>query len=271
MRAYFEFAKRYLKLPRKKALDALLLTLYFSVLTFLILTFKPGHIIGHLLIFVVPGMYLMVRYHSIRSHAFLVSIVFGLAAGTLLQVVAELNQVWLYEPAFPFFNLNGLPMEAIAWYVMWSGFAICVYSVFFDRRRTKVERRENLKHHAPFLLLGATVFTLTMLLAILNAELFIVEHPYLVFGIPVFFLPLLVVFYLRRHVFNEIYRAALFLSIFALVYEVIGLHVGWWTFPGNFITTIPIGAVSVPLEEIILWVSLGSLSVLAWYEEVEAE
>lgn len=271
MPTYFEFAKKYLKLPRKKALDALVLTLYFALLTSFVLAFKPGHIVGHLLMFVVPGLYLVVRYRAIRSHAFLVSIVFGLAAGTLLQAVSELNQLWRYEPAFPFFNLNGLPMEAIAWYVMWSGFAICVYAVFFDTRKPKMERKETLKRHAPFLILGSVVFVLTILLVFLNRELFIVEHPYLVFGIPVFLLPLLVVFYVRPQVFNEIFRAALFLSLFALIYEVIGLHVGWWTYAETFIASVPIGAVVVPIEELILWVSLGSLSVLAWFEEVEAE
>ena len=101
--------------------------------------------------------------------------------------------------------------------------------------------------------------------------MFIVSHPYIVFGIPVFHLPLLVVFYARPHVFNEIFRASLFLSLFALIYEIIGLHVGWWTFPGQYIALVSVLGVDVPVEEFFLWLSMGSLSVLAWYEEIEAE
>lgn len=271
MTQYFEFAKKYLKLTHKKAFDALALTFYFAVLVAFVLAYEPNHIVGHLLIFVVPGLYLVWRYRSIRSHAFLVSIVFGLAAGTLLQVVAELNRVWMYVPAFPFIQLNGMPMEAIAWYVMWSGFVICIYSVFFDHRHPKAERKEKYKRHTPFLLLAGTVVLLTSVLAITHQEIFVVEHPYLVFVAPVFLFPLLVVFYMRPHVFNEIFRAAIFLSLFALVYEVIGLRVGWWSFPGDYIASVPLGGMVVPIEELVLWVSLGSLSVLAWYEEIEAE
>jgi hypothetical protein len=202
----------------------------------------------------------------------LVSIVFGVAVGTLLQVVAELNRVWLYEPAFPFLNLNGLPLEAILWYVIWSGFAIGVYAVFFDKRHASPDaRRTVIQSNIPFLVFGALVCALTILFLFFYPSIFIINHAYIVYGIPVVIIPMLIIFYLHPKIFGEIFRAALFLSLFALMYEVIGLTVGWWNYPGSYIMAARIGGVNIPIEELILWVSLGSLTVLAWYEQIEKE
>ena len=271
MHRIIALTERALHLPKKKAMDLVFLSIYYLFVFWFVLSAEPGLIIGHLLYFIFPGLYLVVRYWRLNYHAFLFSITAGFLTGFPFQVMAELNNVWDYHlPFFDFFQVAGLRMLPIAWYVIWIGFTISAYSVFFDKHLHQIPKNHRFwKIHYRFLLVSAAVLAGCMFLLLSYPNAFIMQHPYLIFGTLIFVLPSLAILYLHPHLLKDVAKATIFFALFALVYELIGLQVGWWTYPGQYVASLPIFGLAVPIEEVVLWILVGSLWVLVTYEEVE--
>ncbi len=259
----------YLRLEKKRALDALMLLIYFLAVISFTLWYQPGLLLGHVLYFILPGFYLTFRYWKENSWILIFGIALGVCMGSVLQVAATLNAVWIHNHIFQFLTWNGVPFEALAWYVMWIGFTACVYNAFFNRHHHR--QISFCRSHPKFLLLCGAVSGATALFLFLHPEVFIIPHAYLIFGSGLVILPLILIFYFHPRIFKEVFTAAAFLSIFALIYEIVGLHVGWWQFPGEYLYTFPFAGVMIPLEEMLLWVALGSLCILAEFEELEGD
>ncbi len=254
----------------KKKLDAIFLFAYFVCVLVGVFLFKPNHIVGTLLFFGIPGLYLVARYWKIHSHAFTFSLVAGLCTGFPMQVMAEMSDEWKYKPLLPFFQIRGLPLEAVGWWVLWIGFTVCVYQVFFDTHPYRMTKKHKFwKNHGKFLLLAGSIVSATLFALTEYPSVFTIPYAYLIFGSLFTFLPMLCILYVHPHLFKEIFKAAIFLSIFALMYEIVGLRVGWWTYPGNYVGTITILGAAIPLEEICMWISLGSLAAITAYEEID--
>ena len=260
-------------LSKRKKIDALVLSGYVISVFAFVLAFRPGQVLGHTLLFILPGMYLVIRYWRQNYHAFLFSLVAGIATGFPAQIMAELNSVWKYDiPSLGFFQFNGLPMIAIGWYIIWLGFTTSVYSVFFDKHIHPVPVHHRFwRNHYKFILLGLAMLAGTMFLALEYPSVFIIKHSYLIFGSTFFILPTAVIFFLHPHLLRDVLKAAIFLSLFLLVYEIIGLRVDWWTYPGEYIATVKFFGAIIPIEELILWITLGSLWAITAYEEIEVE
>jgi hypothetical protein len=258
-------------LPRTKEGDAILVLSYFLGTCIYALLFHPGLMFGHILFFIVPGLYLTVRYWRRCYHAFLFSIVAGVATGFPLQVIADLNNVWQYDfPLFDWMTLGGFRLIPLAWYVLWIGLTISVYGVFFDRHVHRIpEKHLFWKVHYRLLVLGAAVTAGCVYFLLSNHDVFLIPHPYILAGSILFVVPTLVILFLHPQLLRDTVKAAAFVSLLMLVYELVGLKIGWWTYPGEYIAAIPMFGTVLPLEEIVLWVIFGALFAVVAYEEVE--
>jgi hypothetical protein len=259
------------RLPRTKEGDAMLVLSYFCGTCIYSLLFHPGVMFGHILFFIVPGLYLTIRYWRRNYHAFLFSIAAGLATGFPLQIVAELNNVWDYHfPLFDWMTFGGLRMIPLAWYVLWIGLTISAYSVFFDRHIHRVpEKHVFWRVHYRFLVLCAAVTAGSMYFLVANPDAFIFPHPYVVVGSLLFIVPTVAILFLHPQLIRDSIKAASLLALFMLVYELVGLKIGWWTYSGHYIAAIPLFGTVLPIEEIILWILFGALFCVVAYEEVE--
>lgn|GEM_PF-5123859 len=258
-------------LPRTKEGDAILVFSYFLGTCIYALLFHPGIMFGHILFFIVPGLYLVVRYWRRNYHAFLFSIAAGVATGFPLQVVAELNGVWQYDfPLFDWLTFGGLRMIPLAWYVLWIGLTISAYSVFFDKHIHTVRKHHVFwKVHYRFLILCAAVTAGSMYFLLVNPGVFLFPYPYVLAGSLLFIAPVACILWCHPQLLRDTIKAVGILALLMLIYELVGLKVGWWTYPGDYIAAIPMFGTVLPLEEIILWILFGALFAVVAYEEVE--
>ena len=54
--------------------------------------------------------------------------------------------------------------------------------------------------------------------------------------------------------------------VYYLIYEITGLQLGWWIFPGKYLAWVSVLGVNFPLEELFFWIVLTSISILSYYE-----
>ena len=57
-----------------------------------------------------------------------------------------------------------------------------------------------------------------------------------------------------------------FFAIMYLVCELVSLHQGLWSFPGQYIGTVTLAGLSFPIEEFFFWIISSSAISVAYYE-----
>ena len=257
-----------MNLSKRKRADFLVLVAYLSV-AFVVAYFVPiDRVVSLIVFFGLPSLYLVIRYWRIHKHAFWFSLLYGTLTGLPFQAMAELNNIWKYDVFLDWLHIGGVPLDAVAWYIFWVGFTVTIYRVFFD---THTPHREKAfwKHHRKILLLAGGIIAATSFLLAYAPDFFILPHPYIIFATLFLLLPAALILVTHPPLLREVLKSAVFFTLFAVAYEVIGLRSGWWSYPGEFIGHATLLGVSIPYEEIVLWILLGSLAVVTIFEEFE--
>ena len=222
-------------------------------------------------LWVLLPLHILLSHHpKIRNHVTRFAVVFGLVTGLFMEMIAERGLAWHYETALPFAHINTLPLEALGWYVLWFGVTAALYRVFFDRDRHSTKPINFIRDHRTLLV---CLFVIVMS-AIAIAFFWTPSSPdfltYLILLGPCFVAPTVYALILHPHLFLPMVKTSASLLVFAVAFEIVGLTVGWWTYPGSYLFALPIGnAAILPLEEIVFWLIAGPFFVIALYEEFE--
>ena len=102
-----------------------------------------------------------------------------------------------------------------------------------------------------------------------SPSFFSAPFAYAVYGAPLFLIPIMWVAYRHRHLIPKLLSITIIMALFALVYEIVGLYVGDWSYQGQYLGVIQMFGTRFPLEEFILWILLGTMTIVCWYEEFE--
>lgn len=257
---------------RSHTKEATCIVTYFIFLTIFVFSFHIDKVVGGTLYFLIPTIFLMIENWKSEREAILFTILTGIAGGVVFESINYLNNIWHYTPNLPSIRIGTMPMEAVIWYVMWVGLTVSVYKTFFDPHRHRLAH-----HHSPFYRHKHFLFVVASVLAIyafvfnFQPGLLTTPYAYAKFGSLAVIIP--IIYALVRHpkLVPQIFKFTLSLFGFALAWELVGLHAGWWTYPGEFLYVFNFGALSLSLEELVLWIILGSSFVATFYEEYETD
>lgn len=194
------------------------------------------------------------------------SIIFGGLYGFLFAYLAERNLAWGW-PIESFIPGTGLLFgvvnpAALLWVFLWVVYIVLFYEYFLER-----DNRDTLSVRAWYAL-GPGVFALAV---VVSAELWspgLIEWQY-AYAVLAFlaFVPCVLLLYLRPHIWPKLLIPALFFVPLHMSHEIVGLVLGQWHFPGSYFAIIPVvGQAFVPIEEFIIWILLGSVLVVSYYE-----
>jgi hypothetical protein len=63
------------------------------------------------------------------------------------------------------------------------------------------------------------------------------------------------------------FGTAAYFFYFNIIYEIVGLRLRWWDFPGTqFVGHVSLFGVTFPFEEFFFWLVLGGFMVLSYFE-----
>lgn len=249
-------------LHKKKTLDAIVLISFFLISTILIITLKLGHIITFLLYFGFPSIYLFKRYPFVRKRVLLFAIPLAITSLFIIDYIGQINRAWLTSTIFPVKILGAVPLENFIWGLLWAVLILVVYEVFVDARHSNPKISKNYKW---FIIMMVGLFIAFFTLIVHNPPR--TTFAYLKFFVPIHILPIIYIIVRHPNLVPKLIKISLILFIFFLIYEIIGLHFNFWSFPGEYIATTEMFGVVIPLEEFLLWIILISATVVAWYEE----
>ncbi len=213
-----------------------------------------------------PCLFLALRLrHTSQSKRIIVmALLFGGWYGFLLAYIADWNRIWAWPPeSLPwglwFYLVN--PVE-ILWVFLWVLFIVLFYEHFVEHDTKKI-----ISGRIIWAILPASFITLAITLMTIYYP-WALSWPYayavlLILTLP----PAIILLWRNPHILGKILLPSLFFIPFHVAHEIVSVSLGHWYFPGQYFALVPLpGNTLVPLEETIVWIILGSVLVLAYYE-----
>ena len=153
-------------------------------------------------------------------------------------------------------------LDDTIWFIFYILFVVTFYAHFLDKKTSfGLSRR--------FYIVGffqvVFIFVLLLILFLSKQEL---RYAYLWLG-SLATLPILIpLLFVRKAIplFGKFFLAGMFFFVINLAYEIVALKVGLWQFPGEYIGTVNLAGVIIPIEEFIFYILISAFSALAYYE-----
>lgn len=222
--------------------------------------------VSMLLFLGVPAIYLSVRKPFCIKMAALFSGIASVPLAIIIDYVMELTGGWfLPYSVFGDFRLFGyVTLEQIIWLFLYLYLVAMFYENFLDANCTHQLYSPKLKYFAAIFLVFFGLFLVALLT---NPKLLAIHYFYLKIGFLLVLPPLIFSLFKFPDFYPKFFWAGIYFFFLSLIYEITALLLGQWTFPAEhqFIGYVDFGAVRFPLEELIFWITLGSIAVSLYY------
>lgn len=220
-------------------------------------------LISTLMFLGIPALYLSLQDKSKIKRNLIFSSLFTIP-GIYVDYMARKDLAWDAPSSLFSFRIAGVvPVENIVWFFLLSYFIVAFYEHFFDRVHHKTVGRR-MKLLFAIVTIGTVAFIVPFFA---HQQQPIISYFYLKLGLLLGLLPIsLFLFKFPRYLSVFIKIVPYFLAI-SLLEEFVGLHNGYWAFPGqHFIGWINIGSYRFPYEELIFWMIMFSAIVITYFE-----
>ena len=268
-----ELPKRIFGLDENSILEStkffdLMVMIQFPLLATLIsYFFNTGFVFSMFLFLFLPSIYLTIRHKASVKKSVSFSMIMGVPLAIIIDYMMEISNAWVLDDSI----LGDLRLfdfvfyEQIPWLFIFAYFVVMFYRHFVgeaDKSEFKTMPLSWLLIWHTFLFAGFVLFW------IIDPQILNIQYAYLNVGIVFSILPLSYILFrypklLKRFIFPTVY-----FFYFSLIYEMISLHLGHWSFPNTsqFLGYISIFGHSFPYEELTFWIILGPASCLAYFE-----
>jgi hypothetical protein len=220
--------------------------------------------------FIVPAVYIILRSGKVNfKKVSLITFVIGISAGALDAIVTANKGWWIPENQLVFhFRFLGLwNLDNTLWYAGMAFYLVIFYEYFFDSEKNRKLSRLS-KYSFLFLIMINSAFFI--LYYIFPNILFNIRYAYLTVFAPLIFAPAIVVLFLARknafELFGKFTLVAIFFFFVNLLHEISALSLGQWIFPGEYIGTVHLAGVVIPIEEFVMYIVFSAYTGLAYYE-----
>jgi hypothetical protein len=233
------------------------------------LVFSSGLYINYfeslILVFGVPSIYLSIRdvkkVRKVAWFSFLlcipITIIFDL-------VVGFGDKGWyLFSSVLPYRLLGFIPVEDF----LWSFLVAYVIIIFYEHFCNKSFQKGMSGKIKPVCYILYSATALVIITFVLDSSLLKIPYSYFWLGMLFWVVP--IILFLSRHksFFASFLKVDLFFLYLYTIYELIGLRLKLWTFPGvHYVAWVSILGYSFPLEEFLFIAMLGGFAACTYYE-----
>lgn len=225
---------------------------------------KINYIESLLLVFGIPNAYLSLRdtkkVRKVATFTLLVSIPIAL----IFEIIAFGDHAWVVPQSIVPFRLLGImPLEDYLWMFLTTYIIIIFYEYFFRKDfQPNFPRRIRVMN----LLLYSIAF-LIVLAFVSHNPILKIPYAYLWLGITFFLIPIFIFLFRNRGLFLSFAKVALYFFYAHLVFELVGLKLNHWTFPGtHYLGWVTILGLRFPVEELFFVMIIGTFAACTYYE-----
>lgn len=247
-----------------KKIDLILLVLFPLLAALISLIIKANFLVSTLLFFGLPALWLSYRTPQMIKRTALFSLIFSLPFTILIDYIAILDKSWFVPlTVFPFRLLGVIPLEDFIWGFLLIYAVIIFYEYFLDKGKHNL-----IDQRMKYLILPLVVLLITFfVLVFTKPEFLMLKYAYLWLGVALIFLPAVTFLSFFPKLLSKYVKTGIYFFILAFLFELTGLQLGQWEFPGtHFIGWVEMFGFHFPFEEFFFWMILAATAILSYYE-----
>jgi len=251
-------------MKKRESIDLALILIWPIIAMILSFLIKPNSLTSIILFLGLPAIYLSFQGKEYVKKVFLFSIAVSIPLMIVLDYISHLTGDWYIFSSIPYRLFGFVSFEVLLWAFSTCYFIIIFYEYFINKHRTKKTWSPKIKYIA-----GAGVLLLIVFLILLVTlpSLLNIPYFYLIWGTFILLIPFLFQLFKYPKTTSKFFLAGAYFFYLHFIYEVTGLKLRWWTFPGpNFIGWVNMFGIGFPVEEIIFWFILLALTTISYYE-----
>jgi len=241
----------------------LLWPVFASVASFVL---KADFYVSIFLFLIAPAIYLSYKHPRLIRKSAIFSVLMAVPFAFLFDYVMQLTGAWVLGRMFlPEIKiLEYISLGQVLWGFCFAYLVVVYYEIFFDKVSAKVF------YPRTKWLVGILAFVLGSVIIghFFHPDLLYINYFYLKAGFFMFLVPLIALLVSASHLRMKFLKVGLFFAYYMFLYEITALELGQWSFPAThqFIGFANIFNLSLPIEELIVFIVLGAVGGLAYYE-----
>jgi len=218
------------------------------------------------LYFIVPAMYLVFRDQRFLKKALLFTLT-SIPFTVIVDYFATRDGSWLNSTVFSFRILNGFALEDFLWVGAWFFYIVFFYEYFIDYPHRQSDIVINPRYKILLSVWFGALALFTLFYTWIDVHLYI-PYTYLVFCILLGIFPLSILITQKTNFIYKFSLVAVYFFFVNILHVWSAFFAKQWVFPGKHFVgwvVLPKGF-TFPVEELILFMILGSLFVTTYYE-----
>ncbi len=255
----------------RRKIDLLILIGLPPLATAISLAVDANYFWAILLFLGLPSLYLSLRSPRHVPKTALFALVASLPAILVIDYIGQTMQQWVIVQSILPLRLFGVTqIEQLLWAFLNFYAVVIFYKHFLDRRRSGeiVGPRWN-----ELLLIDVAFIVPFGLLLTFNQTMLRVPYYYLVFGLLFIGVPAVFELLLRPRLAGKFLKTAAYFFYLSLAFELTALSLDccWQFASSQYIGWVSILDIRFPLEELLFWMTLFALAILAIYEKFDED
>lgn len=217
-----------------------------------------------LLVFALPSVYLSLKSRAKVKKVLLFSLLVSIPVAFIFELVAYGDNSWAVPTSvFPWRLFGFIPIEDLLWQFL-TVYTLLIFYEHFCNRHFLPDISKRIRVMLWILYPAMLVVMFTFLA---NSTLLQIPYAFLWLGLVFFPVPAIMFLVKHRSFFSSFLKVQLFFLYIHLLFELIGLKLGHWTFPGvHYIGWVSVLGQSFPVEELIFVMLIGAFAACAYYE-----
>lgn len=228
----------------------------------LLLLLHGNFLLSSILYFILPAAYFSYRMPRMVPRATVIATL-SIPFIAMLDYIAFLNNAWTVPSVSTFRILTFIPIEDFVFTVAGVYLIVMAWAYFFHPPQYE---RINITRVKVVALGEAILFALFLLVYAFAPTVFRVPYYYFFLVLFFFVLPALILLKYFPAYHKSLLRAVPHSFVLMLLWELVALALGFWTFPGEYLAFIRLGGLHFPVEEMVSWMILFLPATLAFTE-----
>jgi len=231
---------------------------YILLACILVYFLEPVYLLSIIIVLVPPSIVNFLWLKKSRKKILIFSIVSTFLFAFAIELSSRLANTWDVQSTLP--RLLGIiPLENMLFAFLNIFWVLSFYEYFVDRETKKISKKFK------YLVIMFIVFSLIIFgVYIYNQE--IIAMNYFTTAIIILIIPSIIIFSKNPVILKKTLLPTLFFALVFFVYEIVSLKIGSWWWPGEYLKTFIIFGKVFPLDDVIIWYFLSTITLIGGYE-----
>jgi hypothetical protein len=243
---------------KKKKLKLIGLFIYILVACLIVYITKIDYLYSIILVLVPPAIVNFLWLKKSRKKILIFSLVSTFLFAFAIELSSRLANTWDVQSILP--RLFGIiPLENMLFAFLNIFWVLSFYEYFVDRETKKISKKFR------YLIMLFCLFSLIIFgIYFYNKEL--IAMNYFTTAIIILIIPSIIIFSKNPSILKKTILPTFFFAVVFFIYELVSLKVGSWWWPGEYLLPIKIFGETFPLDDVIIWYLLSTITLIGGYE-----